>query len=236
METELDKIKEKIIKMLSIADDDSASDNEVYVAVQKAQKLMTAYNISRKDIMVEKDKPKDIESYYFDKMNPKIYIPIMDVIANNFGCEMLYKAYRQNAYFILYGHCADLEITVEIMNKVIAFLKLRLNKYVKQYKKDFKIQCEVLLGMCVAKADSRVIKRSYCQGFSCGLSQKFEDNLLEVKKEYGDETALMVMGVPSDVKQHVADVVKPRLVKHTTIKVDAKAYADGRSDGEQFNA
>lgn len=236
METELDKIKEKIIKMLSIADDESASDNEVYVAVQKAQKLMTAYNISHKDIVIEKDKPKDIESYYFDKMNPKIYIPIMNVIANNFGCEMLYRAYRQNAYFILYGHRKDIDIAVEIMNKVISYLKLRLNKYVKQYKKDFNTQCEVLLGMCVAKADSRVIKRSYCRGFSNGLSQKFEENLLEVKKEYGDETALMVMGVPSYVKQHVVDVVRPKSVKHTTIKVDAKAYTDGQSDGKQFNA
>ncbi len=122
-----------------------------------------------------------------------------------------------------------------MLEKTFAYLKKHLNKYVKKYKKEFKEQCE-LLGLGVAKADSRVIKRSYCYGFACGLSNKFEENLLETKEEYGEETALMAIGVQSEIKDHIQSVVKPKIVnKNNSLELDRKSFSDGFTEGIHFN-
>lgn len=233
MEVDINKIKIRIIKLLSIADDASASDNEVYVAVQKAQRLMTEYNINRREILHEKEYQENVECHYFDKMYPRIYNPIVAVIANNFRCKVTYQSYRQNVHYSLYGLQADLDTALIVLNKVFSFLKIRLDKYVKQYKKDFKKTCD-LIGLGVAKADSRVIKRSYCSGFASGLVKKFEENLIELQKKYGDETALAIVGIPAEVEKHINEVIKPRKVKNRNTSLDDKAYSDGKKDGMNF--
>lgn len=229
MENNIEKVKEKIAKLMSIADDPRASDNEVYIAMKKAQKLMISYNITKNEIKKEKE---DVEEYMFENMYPIYYTLIVSVIAKNFRCNSTYKPFRQKCYINLYGLRDDLDVAIKICDKIFSFLKIKLKKYVKEFKESsYEAKMLMKLG---ATPDARVIKRSYCYGFSRGLLYQFEKNLIEAKEEYGEETALTVIGVPAIVEEYLKVKVKPKTVKRKYETSFETAEKDGRIDGARF--
>lgn len=64
---ELDDVVRKIKKLLAIAEDPSASDQEIQLAAYRAEKLMFKYKLDRKDIIEKDDSSKNVEEYYFEK-------------------------------------------------------------------------------------------------------------------------------------------------------------------------
>ena len=52
---ELNDVVRKIKKLLAVAEDPSASDQEIQLAAYRAEKLMFKYKLDRKDIIVRKN-------------------------------------------------------------------------------------------------------------------------------------------------------------------------------------
>ena len=64
---ELNDVVRKIKKLLAVAEDPSASDQEIQLAAYRAEKLMFKYKLDRKDIIEKENSSKNVEEYYFDK-------------------------------------------------------------------------------------------------------------------------------------------------------------------------
>lgn len=229
----MDDIVIKIRKLMAIADDPNASDNEVYVAVAKAQKLMVKHNIDKALIYEKPEVEDDVITYTFDCMHPLYYRYIVMVLCKNFRCLYTYYQARQQATFCVHGLPEDIDNVKTILNKVLKFVERRLKRYIKEYKMQYKR--DPYLRIAEPPADARVLKRSYVQGFAVGLKEQFEKNLLELKEEYGESTALMIVGVPEVVNTYLDNVVKPKKVNQKSYEVSQHAYNQGYDDGNKFN-
>lgn len=83
-----EEVLNKIQKMLRLATNKGATENEAYVAMQQAQKLAIQYGLSLGEISLEEDKPKQekiIEDYIMDFTYTNVYNRrLIHIIANNF--------------------------------------------------------------------------------------------------------------------------------------------------------
>lgn len=229
----MDDIVAKIRKLMAIADDPSASDNEVYVAVAKAQKLMVQHNIDKALIYEKSDVEDEVITYIFDCMHPVYYQHIASVISDNFRCRGTYYRARQQATFCIHGFPEDVENVKTVLVKVIYYVERRLKKYIKEYKMQYKH--DPYLRQAESITDARVLKRSYARGFAAGLKKQFEKNLLELKEEYGESTALMIVGVPAVVNTYTDNVINPRKPRPKKYDLSTHAYNHGYEDGSRFN-
>ena len=64
---ELNDVVRKIKKLLAVAEDPSASDQEIQLAAYRAEKLMFKYKLDRKDIIEKDNSSKNVEKYFFEK-------------------------------------------------------------------------------------------------------------------------------------------------------------------------
>ena len=229
---DFEKVKFKIKKLLAIADDPKASDNEVYTAIKKAHKLMAEYNISKAEIEGYKQTITDVCKFEFDMLLPMIYGIIIGIVAENFRCICTYRQYRQQAYYSITGLNEDVEIAKQVLLKIFVYLKVRLKSYVKSHKKQT-AEMSYILG--IPQVDARIVKKSYCYGFANGMNDKFEENRIELQEEFSTSTALAVVGVPDVVHEYVDAKVKPKIVKRKKQDLDHKALNDGYRDGKKFN-
>lgn len=229
----MDDIVIKIRKLMAIADDPNASDNEVYVAMAKAQKLMVKHNIDKALIYDMPEVEDDVITYTFDCMYPLYYQYIAYAIANNFRCHSTYYRSRQQATFCIHGLPEDVDNVKTIQNKVFQYVERKLKHYIKEYKSQYKH--DPFLRASEPPTDARVLKRSYVEGFASGLKKRFKKNLLELKEEYGESTALMIVGVPEVVNTYIDNVVKPKKGRQRSYEVSQHAYNQGYEDGNRFN-
>ena len=70
---ELNDVVRKIKKLLAVAEDPSASDQEIQLAAYRAEKLMFKYKLDRKDIIEKDNSSKNVEKYYFEKEYDRIF-------------------------------------------------------------------------------------------------------------------------------------------------------------------
>lgn len=64
---ELNDVVRKIKKLLAVAEDPSASDQEIQLAAYRAEKLMFKYKLDRKDIIEKDNSSKNVENIILRK-------------------------------------------------------------------------------------------------------------------------------------------------------------------------
>lgn len=209
----MDDIIAKIKKLMNVANDPNASENEVFIAVKQAHKLMAKHNIELNDI--ESKTEDDVIKVVLD-ITPKFMMSILKVVSNEFRCECLYLSRKNRVIPLLYGLKNDVNAAVEVIKSITIFVNNELPGYVKNYKKKASLDLSsVLQGYILC--DARVVKRSYCFGFANRLDEYFNENKLELKQEF-EKYELISLGVPKVVTDYVDDVVKPRKVKQKNIR------------------
>lgn len=216
-----DDIIEKVKKLMNVARDPEASENEIFVATKQAHKLMARHNIEINDI--ESKKTDDITVISLD-VCPNYLMPVIQIIANEFRCEFLYISRRNRFIPRLCGIKQDILIAIDVIENIKIFINKNLPKYIKEYKRN---------SFEYISYDARILKRSYCLGFANRLNEYFEMNKLELKKEF-KKYELMVLGIPEVVTEYVNEIIKPKKVKQKDLVVSGRAYRDGMSACDQY--
>lgn len=225
-----EEVLSKIQKMLRLATNKGATENEAYVAMQQAQKLAIQYGLSLGEISLEEDKPKQekiIEDYILDFTYTNVYNKrLVRIVANNFRCEVLVAHGDRFVRAVFVGSETDVAIAKEVVVSAYRFMEKQAKKY--------------------SVGDAWLSKReknSYRLGFLNGLQSKYKDNLSKLKEEYPEaikqdsEYGLVVVKPESLVEYmkpyNKKEAYKSRAQRHD-FGSDSLAYNSGYQDGQGF--
>lgn len=201
----MEKIIEKIKKLLEMTEENGASENEAMVAALKAQKLMAEYNLTVADIGTHDSKEIIVEESFDCGKGDKWKFRLANIIARNFCCTVYFI---NKTHVVFYGYQKDAKIAVDVFKFIFNIgNKLADKCYYEYYKKG---------------ENTRGVKNAYLAGFCKGIDEVLGKQC----------TALMIV-VPEEVKESFAEKSKNwnTIQNHLTMANDGKAYQKGRDDG-----
>lgn len=109
----MEKIMERIKKLLEITTANGATENEATTAALKAQKLMAEYDIELADIEDRDATPEIVKLQTDCGEGNKWKYRLHNIIAQNFRCKSYFVGKR---YAIFYGFKQDAEIASQVFN------------------------------------------------------------------------------------------------------------------------
>lgn len=198
---EKDDVIRKIKKLMALAEDTSASDQEIQLAIYRANKLRIKYKIEEVDLFDKKGSLENVVSIQLEHTGIGYIHWVLNVLAKYFQCETSYagKINKNDAKFYIIGLQSDVDVCVSVAEGVVHYLNAMLKDIQECY---------------VGDVDFRIFKKDYCKGFANGLKQKLEQSLIEMNLQPKYELA--VVGVPA--------VVKEWANKNTTITKSKSRY------------
>lgn len=145
----MEKIIEKIKKLLNMTQENGASENEAMVAALRAQKLMAEYNINVADIETSDDSMTIIEESFVCGKGDKWKVRLAAIIAKNFRC----KTYLINkSEVVFYGYESDAKIALNVFKFLFTTGNKLADKYYYEYYKNGEntrgVKNTFLLGFC----------------------------------------------------------------------------------------
>lgn len=173
-----DDIIRKIKKLMAIANDTSASDQEIQLAAYRAEKLMLKYKIDNKDIIESKNKSeKDIQSYTFEKKYTGYLYWTFNIICKHCQCLATYSGkVNSKVYLHIDGFQEDAEIAKAIVFPVLNYMEETLADLKNCY---------------IGSEDFRVFKRDWCRGFADGIENQLKNAFIEMQKEHKFELSVI---------------------------------------------
>lgn len=201
----MEKIIEKIRKLLEMTEENGASENEAMVAALKAQKLMAEYNITIADIDTKQSGQSIVEESFNCGKGDKWKFRLANIIARNFCCTVYFI---NKTHVVFYGYEKDAKIAVDVFK----FLFNTGNKLADRCYYDYYKRGE----------NTRGVKNAYLIGFCEGINEVLGKQC----------TALMIV-VPKEVKESFEEKSKSWNViqSNLTRANDGRAYEKGRTDG-----
>ncbi|WP_279193889.1 DUF2786 domain-containing protein [Holdemania massiliensis] len=219
MNEKLEQVKVRIKKLMAIANDPNSSENEVFQATKMSQKLMVKYHIEMKDVVDLADEKIDsivVGTY------PSHMARLFHTLADNFRLDSYFCQSYKICIFKACGLNSDLEMGIPVIKKILDYALKESEVWAKRYKKYSPEELFFLYGEL--KKDVRIVKRSFMDGFRRRIKEKFDENLIEMRREYGS-TSLMVIGIPEVVENYVAE--------NLHVKKVTKKYEEGSTWGYQ---
>jgi hypothetical protein len=244
----LDRIKDKLRKLLNLSDSNNASQGEIDNAMNAATRLMSQHNLTRDDIDLSADDPvknmkigrhssvslgRNFSTWEGSLLN---FVSTFIGFTNNYRSPSV--ALKKNGLAILdedgkqrygsmvyfYGSEDNAEAAVEIYEEL----------------RDTTQALGLLLYGGWFRGDGAV----YCQGFIRGLVDALDRSMKKLK-EFDDQTTALVL---VDEKNQLAVTVKAKAWLHKQFGVrlqtkarrggargDPSAYRQGRQDGANYN-
>ena len=208
--TDLNKIADKIQKLLSLAGN-NPSQEEAQAALLKAQKLMAQYNIERADLTGEEKIKYTLETAKV-KTNPRSKRMCM-IIADSFACKVILQ-YQKNGYKICFFGREDnakaAKSAMEYIHRVM--------------ERGMIAECKKHGFESASVAGSSLVYNAYADGFIIGL-----------KSAMDAQTTALAIVVPQDVKDEFSKKF-PNLGKgkasHMKKGFYPESYAQGMADGK----
>lgn len=215
---EKDDVIRKIKKLMALAEDTSASDQEIQLAIYRANKLRIKYKIEETDLFDKKGSLEDVVRVSLKHTGIGYIHWVLKVLTKYFQCETGYvgKINANDVKFSIIGLQTDVDVCVPVAEGVVYFLHSML--------KDIK-ECYV------GAVDFRTFKKDYCKGFANGLEQQLEQSLIEMNLQPKYELA--VIGVPAVVKEYVS---KKITITHSKSRCETyvEAYQLGQKHGLEY--
>lgn len=211
---ELEKAKQKIRKLLDMAD--RGSEYEAKVAMTKAQKLMMEYKLELSDFQKQEAKITHRETMLYYTAYRNTYRQVLvDSLEELYCCThyVLTKKGSKKHYIVLSGWETD----TEILEDVLHFADACIDDWFKKFKKKegWKYSNEYL----------NALKNEYGAGFAAGIRQLLEKQIREMKEEWG-----LVPVVPAEAKDFVASLDSlPE--EEWNYAGDRAVYREGLTDG-----
>ena len=214
---ELDDVVRKIKKLLAIAEDPSASDQEIQLAAYRAEKLMFKYKLDRKDIIEKDNSSKNVEKYYFEKKYTAYLVWTLMSIAEYCQTQGFYNGkLNSKAYLGIIGFKDDITLCKEIALPILDYMEDTL----------------IDLRSCyIGEVDFRVFKRNWCEGFASGIKTQLDKGFIELKEEEKFEVSII------DLHPTVKAYVENALISKTSHfkRNSNEGYELGIAMGSKYN-
>lgn len=215
---EKDDVIRKIKKLMALAEDTSASDQEIQLAIYRANKLRIKYKIEEIDLFDKKGSLENVVSIQLEHTGIGYIHWVLNVLAKYFQCETSYagKINGNNVKFYIVGLQSDVDVCVTVAEGMVYYLNSMLKDIQECY---------------VGDIDFRIFKKDYCKGFANGLEQQLEQSLIGMNLHPKYELA--VVGVPAVVEEWVnknTTVTKSKSRYETNVEV----YKLGNRHGLEY--
>ena len=215
---EKDDVIRKIKKLMALAEDTSASDQEIQLAIYRANKLRIKYKIEEIDLFDKKGALEDVVRIQLEHTGIGYIHQVLNVLAKYFQCETCYagKINENDVKFNIIGLQSDVDVCVPVAEGVVYYLNSMLKDIQECY---------------VGDVDFRIFKKDYCKGFANGLEQQLEQSLIEMNLHPKYELA--VVGVPTVVKEWANKKIKVTKSKSRYV-TNEEAYKLGNQHGLEY--
>lgn len=215
---EKDDVIRKIKKLMALAEDTSASDQEIQLAIYRANKLRIKYKIEEIDLFDKKGALEDVVRIQLEHTGIGYIHWVLNVLAKYFQCETCYagKINENDVKFNIIGLQSDVDVCVPVAEGVVYYLNSMLKDIQECY---------------VGDVDFRIFKKDYCKGFANGLEQQLEQSLIEMNLHPKYE--LVVVGVPTVVKEWANKKIKVTKSKSRYV-TNEEAYKLGNQHGLEY--
>ena len=214
---ELNDVVRKIKKLLAVAEDPSASDQEIQLAAYRAEKLMFKYKLDRKDIIEKDNSSKNVEKYYFEKKYTAYLVWTLMSIAEYCQTQGFYNGkLNSKAYLGIIGFKDDITLCKEIALPILDYMEDTL----------------IDLRSCyIDEVDFRVFKRNWCEGFASGIKTQLDKGFIELKEEEKFEVSII------DLHPTVKAYVENALISKTSHfkRNSNEGYELGIAMGSKYN-
>ena len=208
----------KIVKIMAIAGDPSASDQEMQLASYRARKLMIEYKITEFELY-GKQEQKNVEVADLKGQSSGYFIWVLKELAQSFRCKASYKGKvnTNKCEFRLWGLPNDIQLCLPIAEGLLFYLNNMLHDLQNCY---------------VGSEDFRIFKREYYRGFKAGLSESLDKAYLEMHVDKKYEIA--ILGVPALVEETYANKVLTVKSKFLA-SINDDGYILGKKHGTEYD-
>ena len=218
-----ERIKEKIKKLMTLAEDGS-NDSESYSALEKAQKLMAEYKIEADEIKDPDEKKECVvlkTRFSFSTRSSDTYLShLADIIADNFCCVTFFRriGHQQKRSVCFMGYEEDVLIAEKVMSVANACIY-------KGYNRVYKDMCKKYDVSSIPARYFNPAKEGYIKGYLKGLKEVF-DRQKEKNQEWG-----LVLVAPQEATDYIGgltavDISARRVISTTYNEI---GYNDGKS-------
>ncbi|WP_289197477.1 DUF2786 domain-containing protein [uncultured Dubosiella sp.] len=201
---------ERIKKLMAVAGDESATENEVLVAIAMADNLRIKYKIAENEIEITSN---EIKRAVLSENSYGYYAFPLAVLGNHFRCETTRcgRINGKRVQFFAYGFVEDIELLISVVGAM------------------FKYFDHVLFGG--RKYPNQKMKYSYLAGFSEGLRESLESTVKEL--DLGKKWEVAVVGVPKVVKAYARSIVQ-QAPRNEGYEIDVYSYFEGLESGLKY--
>lgn len=211
-------VVEKVRKMLALAHDKGATENESQSAMLMAQRLMAKHNITVSDVDVEDDE-KEVVHENVTEIQRTIWWKksLASVIGGNFRCITYTQRYGNGKSSIVFlGLKEDVEIAKEVFAFAIDSIQHYANKYVRKISNE--------------GYSTSGVRNDFMRGYIQGLNKQFEE-----QKANNQELALVLV-LDKEVEK-ARDNMSFRKAQQSKVASarSQKAFSSGFDKGKNFD-
>lgn len=208
----------KIKKMMAIASDPTASDQEIQLATYRANKLRIQYKLEDKDLFNKSTTAEDVISIPLKYRGSGYIHWVLRALVEHYQCQTSYRGMinRNHVEFYIIGLKEDVEFCKPIAEGLVYYLTHLLQDLKECY---------------IGSDDFRIYKRMYLSGFADGLCNQLNQLRLEMHLEQKFEIA--VLDVPVIVKDFVKNNVR-QTTSNFVIGEGNDGYFLGQKHGREY--
>lgn len=209
------KIIEKIQKLLSLSE--SSNEHEAKLAMLKAQKLLTKYKLSLREVK----EYKSYNSIIREKRSnisfrtAKWKAHLAKLIADNFGCYIYYKT-RYSHTITFFGREEDVVVCNIVLEYAVDCIDNSIKKLQYQYRRN---------GLSV-----RGLANDYAIGFIEGLREQFDE-----QKKANQEWGIILAKDKEVMEAYEQKEFEGSVDTSIKFKGHDEVYFKGHEDGQKFS-